>query len=501
MKAIIVMFDSLNRHMLPCYGCDWVHAPNFERLAKRSVTFDSSYVCSMPCIPARRDLHTGRPNFLHRGWGPLEPWDDSFIEMLKKHAVYTHLTTDHYHYFEAGGANYHTKYNSFESFRGQEGDPWRGEVTNPEPVPGALGQNAIRDAWHFQDLKNRAAIRDESDFPQAKTFDAGLRFIRENLDADNWLVQIETFDPHEPFFSPESCKQWYQEHYDRYEGPHFDWPNYRRVKEPSSAIEHLRHENASLISLCDRKLGEILDLMDKEDLWEDTMLVVWTDHGFLLGEHESYGKCWIPFYQEIAHTPFFVWDPRCKVQGERRRALVQPAIDLAPTLLRYFGLAPTPDMLGHDLADVVASDQSVRKTAAFGIFGGQVNVTDGRYVYMRSAATLENKPLYQYTLTPAHADRLFSPEELAGKSEFHPPLSFTKGCPVLRIEAAENIRATASGHRPELTQTQLYDIESDPLQQTPMQSPEIEKRMIAALESHLRTMDAPSEQWDRLGLR
>ncbi len=71
MKAIMIMFDSLNQHMLPPYGCEWVHAPNFERLAGRCATFDNSYVGSMPCMPARRDLHTGRYNFLHRSWGPL----------------------------------------------------------------------------------------------------------------------------------------------------------------------------------------------------------------------------------------------------------------------------------------------------------------------------------------------------------------------------------------------------------------------------------------------
>lgn len=67
MKCIMVMFDSLNRHMISPYGCDWTHTPNFARLAKKTVTFDKSYVCSMPCMPARRDLHTGRPSFIHRG--------------------------------------------------------------------------------------------------------------------------------------------------------------------------------------------------------------------------------------------------------------------------------------------------------------------------------------------------------------------------------------------------------------------------------------------------
>ena len=58
MKAIMVMFDSLNRHMLEPYGCRWTHTPNFERLAQHAVTFDNCWVGSMPCMPARRELHT-----------------------------------------------------------------------------------------------------------------------------------------------------------------------------------------------------------------------------------------------------------------------------------------------------------------------------------------------------------------------------------------------------------------------------------------------------------
>ena len=87
MKAIMVMFDSLRRDLLPPYGCDWVHAPNFRRLAEHAVTFDNHYVGSLPCMPARRELHTGRHNFLHRGWSPLEPFDDSMPELLKKSGV------------------------------------------------------------------------------------------------------------------------------------------------------------------------------------------------------------------------------------------------------------------------------------------------------------------------------------------------------------------------------------------------------------------------------
>ena len=63
MKAIMIMYDSLNRHLLPNYGCDLMKMPNFKRLSEKTVTFDSCYVGSMPCMPARREIHTGRYNF------------------------------------------------------------------------------------------------------------------------------------------------------------------------------------------------------------------------------------------------------------------------------------------------------------------------------------------------------------------------------------------------------------------------------------------------------
>jgi hypothetical protein len=64
MKANFVCFDTLNRRMLP-YGCEWVNAPNF----------------------ARRELHTGRYNFLHRSWGSLEPFDESLPQLLTQNGV------------------------------------------------------------------------------------------------------------------------------------------------------------------------------------------------------------------------------------------------------------------------------------------------------------------------------------------------------------------------------------------------------------------------------
>lgn len=83
MRAIFVIFDSLNRNHIQPYGGDGIDTPNFRRLAERSVTFDNHYVGSLPCMPARRDIHTGSLSFLHRSWGPLEPFDVSVFSSLR----------------------------------------------------------------------------------------------------------------------------------------------------------------------------------------------------------------------------------------------------------------------------------------------------------------------------------------------------------------------------------------------------------------------------------
>ena len=496
MKAILLMFDSLNRHMLPAYGCDWVHAPNFSRLADRSVTFDRAYVGSMPCMPARRELHTGRYNFLHRSWGPLEPFDDSMPELLKARGVHTHLASDHYHYWEEGGCTYHTRYSSWECVRGQEGDPWKGDLGRPdipEPNPG------MRGAMGRQDWVNRSYLREEADFTQARTFALGLDYIRANHDHDDWFLHLETFDPHEPYFVPERFKALYDYDFSRFP---LDWPEYRAVRPgEEELVTHFRFLNAALISMCDHYLGQVLDAMDRYGLWKDTLLIVNTDHGFLLGEHDWWAKCVNPFYEEVAHTPLFVWDPRAGTAGERRSSLVQ-TIDLPATILEYFGVDRPADMQGVPLAGVLAADRPVREAALFGMHGAHVNVTDGRHVYMRAPASADNAPLYNYTHMPTHMRRTFPVEEMR-TVELAGPFSFTKGCRLMRIDANAVRNSGATGHiRSPAYEfgNLLFDLQRDPRQLEPIRDGAVEARMLEQLVALMRANDAPPEQYRRLGL-
>ena len=488
MKAIILMFDSLNRHMLSPYADTIVDAPNFARLASRAVTFENFYAGSMPCMPARREMHTGRYNFLHRSWGPLEPFDDSMPELLKNAGVHTHLASDHPHYWEDGGATYHPRYTTWEFFRGQEGDPWKGVVETSTNDGGAKAGGDWRAGMKRQDLINRSYMPTEAEHSQTLTVDAGIHFIDTNQAADQWMLQIELFDPHEPFFTHSAYKAMYPH---EYSGPEFDWPGYHRATEPEEQIEHARYEYAALVSMCDKSLGRVLDAMDKYEMWDDTLLLVNTDHGFLLGEHGWWAKSVQPWFNELVHLPMFLWDPRTGGRDARRGALAQ-TIDIAPTMLKYFGLEPTPDMQGRDLAVVLEDDTKVRDAALFGIHGGHVNVTDGRYVYMRAAAEASNTPLEDFTLMPTHMRSRFAVRELAAW-ESAEPFSFTKGLRTLKIDTRSLMNPWAHG-------TLLFDLETDPGQERPIADESVELRMLRLLAELMHASDAPASQFARLGI-
>ena len=176
MKAIVLMYDSLVKNLLEPYGCDWTNTPNFQRLAEKTVQFESCYVGSMPCMPARRDMHTGRYNFLTRSWGPLEPYDDSCPKNLDKAGIHTHLISDHYHYWEEGGANYHTHFTTWEIVRGQEGDKWKAKIREPHIPEGAIKRPTHR--WR-QDWVNREIVDTEEKQPQVETMRLALDFLED----------------------------------------------------------------------------------------------------------------------------------------------------------------------------------------------------------------------------------------------------------------------------------------------------------------------------------
>lgn len=491
MRAVTIMYDSLNARFLPPYGAKDVHAPNFERLARHSITFDNFYCGSMPCMPARRELHTGRYNFLMRSWSPLEPFDDSMPEILSQNNICTQFVSDHCHYWQDGGLTYHQRFSCYDFIRGQEGDEWHARARGYSDMGG-------KRLARRQDTINREYTREEN-CCHARCFSSAMDFLEHNVSEDNWYLHLEYFDPHEPFDCPDRYKRLYSDA----PLPDFDWPLYTPASEQDP--EKLRQSvinYKACISMCDDYLGKVLDFFDAHDMWKDTLLIVNTDHGYMLGEHGYFAKNYMPCYEELVNIPFFLHDPRHpESAGTRRQALAQ-TIDIPATLLDYFGLEIPSSMQGKSLLPVAVKDQVIHDAILFGYFGKHINVRDERYVYMRAAR--DNGKLYEYTLMPTRLAAMFTREELQSAGEhLYTGFDYCGNIPMLRIPGNTRYVPNASHHQYDVHLQYgdlLFDLKEDRAQNHNLKDDaDLTARMTAKMIALMKASEAPVEQYQRMG--
>jgi len=489
MKTIFVMMDSLNRRYLDCYGGSRVKAPNLGRLAERSVVFDNHYCGSMPCMPARREMHTGRVNFLEGGWGPVEPWDDCMPLLLQKQrGIYSHMITDHYHYFHAGGENYHTLFDSWEFIRGQEGDRWRPLVTPPAKPEGARGLEGPCRWGYWANQAYEPKQRDE-DYPSTQCFLQAMDFVDRNHDADNWHLHLEVFDPHEPFDCPKKYLDIYDDDWDRY---HFTWPLYGRLDpelDDEDTIRHLRNCYAGSLTMADTWLGKLLDKLDAYNLWRDTSVILTTDHGHIIGERGYWGKMVMPITNELAHIPLMIASPGAN-GGGRRQALTT-TIDLMPTMMELHNATPPKGIHGKSLCPLLGTDGVHHDAVLYGDFAADVCMTDGRYTYFRQAEG--GSFAYHHTMCPRGGEQYFPLEKLNVEFGYFLPHANEKGIPQMRWKRASRRHLDASDFN------LVYDLASDPGQTRPIQNAQLEGDLAAVMRERLKCFEAPECQYDRLG--
>lgn len=493
MRTIFILLDSLNRHYLNAYGSDWVKTPNIDRFAAKSMVFDNHYAGSLPCMPARREMWTGRYNFLETPWCPLQPFDQSVATELKRQkGTYSHLISDHYHYWELPGTGYNLVFDTWEFVRGQEGDPWKPMVGEPY-IPEASGRGNAKDGyarklWR-QDWINRSFMDIEKDeyYPTVQCFEKAGEFLDINHKEDNWHMHLEVFDPHEPFFCPEEYRNMYNDSWNK--PYHFDWPNYAPVdmeEEGQEAIDHIRKCYAACVTRADKWLGKLLDKMDQYNMWEDTAVILTTDHGYLLGEHGYWAKNYMFDYNELIHIPLMIYHPGEANNGKRISALTA-AIDIAPTLMDMHGASPMSNIHGKSLMHLFNKDEKQHEWVLYGYFGKDVNMTDGRYTYTRQPVI--GSFVYEHTANAFDYQRTTEAYHQAEMGKF---LKHTD-MPLYRVKRDSHRHHSAPEHN------LVYDTLTDPYQQKPIIDAEFEKKLEAKMIELLKCYDAPEQEFVRLG--
>jgi arylsulfatase A-like enzyme len=205
-------------------------------------------------------------------------------------------------------------------------------------------------------LRNVSLREGEDDYFVAQTMLAAVDWLRENHDRGPFFLHVDSFDPHEPWDPPQA----YVERYDPgYRGDEIIYPAYAPADYLTAGeLNHVRALYAAEVTLADRWLGELFAEIERLDLWDDTVVVLMSDHGIVLGEHGVVGKAWdqndvyecYPLYEELVRIPLMM---RVPGMGPRHVPdLVQP-MDLMPTICEWAGAADPGTMHGVSLVETI----------------------------------------------------------------------------------------------------------------------------------------------------
>jgi len=376
-----------------------VRTPELDAFSEKQATaVEGFYTGSFPTIPHRTDIATGRLGWLNYGWQPIDQSGKNHIARILNGKGYsTQLICDCPHLFNA---RFNSGFNAAYQNRGQEGDKALLHMNDPiETVmpaektrtrPSFRGHPLVdQHRWH-----NRYWGFESESFP-AKTGSLAVRWLEENYKSNPFFLWVDFFDPHEPWDAPEYLVKRYDPDYDGIPMLH---PNYGHTDAYTEAeLRNLRAHYSAEAELVDRWIGRILQKIDDLQLWEDSVVVITSDHGMSLGEHSRTGKSNIsdndgrywPIYPEIGHVPFLVATPDVP-KGNSLPLLAQP-MDFLPTVcdLANVEIEPPEPIDGESLADALRSGSGAHREL----------VVSGCHIRSKKSGSVPNKATTPFLVT------------------------------------------------------------------------------------------------------
>ena len=503
-NVVVLLLDSLNRHEMGAYGGKNFDTPNLDRLAARSVRFTNHHTGSLPCIPARHDILVGAWDFLWRPWGSIELWEEPITASLRREGVITQLITDHPHLFETGGENYHTDFTAWDYERGHESDAWKSR-----PDPSWLGTPTYgRGHTHYDN--SRGYFRGEEDFPGPRTMQATAKWLAEDAPVhrakgERFFLFVDEFDPHEPFDTPE---EWATRYDDSWEGPHLTWPPYAIDAYKQGILterdaRQIRAQYGGKLSMIDHWLGRVLDALDTTNAWEDTAVILCTDHGHYLGDtdvhgRDVWGKPGLPVYKPLGHIPMLVSWPG--VVPTTNDALTT-STDIHATIAEVFGAPVKHTAHGKSLVPVLANEQTqVRDWLLTGVWGREVQIVTNEWRYTRGPNGA-NTPHSMWSNRWSTMPIASMPDYKMPMPDDRAVLDYMPGStiPVIRQPFREGDLLPFWSYAKQY-ETIMFDRAEDPDETVNRIGDSIAKEAEELLRVALTEVDAPSEQFERLAL-
>ena len=436
MNVIVICLDTFRADIVgEGQRLSHVDTPNLDQLARDAVVLDQAFGESQPTLQARRSLLTGMRCFPWRfnvdrrgawhhaaGWHKIPPEHDTLAEILVARGWYTGLVTDTHHMFKPT-MNYTRGFCSWEFVRGQVDDHWRGGTREMvEPLLARVVRQPIDWTRHLvmvQYFLNNRDRRSEDDYTAAKVFDGACRWLDDNHAAGPFLLWVDGFDPHEPWDPPPGYAERYQPDY---EGINFIWPGTQGPEATDEETAHLQANYFGEVSFVDRCIGRLLEKIDALGLWDDTVVVVTSDHGTQMLDHGRLGKGPGDLHPYNTRIAMIVRHPDGP-HGAHVPGFVQ-AHDLPRTLL---GILDVPaEMDGLDFWPLATGERSgIRDHVVIawsdwseGRARGRVSVRDERWNYVVGTGYEDESPeLYDLQADPTEDHNVVGqhPDVVAGQ--------------------------------------------------------------------------------------
>ena len=425
MNIILVVFDSLRKDCVGPFGSPaWgeVQNPHFKEFAAQSISFTRAYPNVLPTLPARVALYTGqqvypfvRGDFHLKGdfvgapgWGPIPEDTPTLAEMLSAAGYRTALISDLFHEFKPS-KNFWRGFDQWTFLRGRENDPGRSgpRLTaaereywlNPDlrKLCTAIDPSGDHERWVEQFLDrcvtNLRGRQGETDYFSPRVFQEASQWLEQNQDAQNFFLTVESFDPHEPWFVPEHYRKMYLKE----EGPEQVITFYDDVSSMTPyMLARTRANYRGSVSQCDRWFGHFMETLRVLGRLEDTLVILTTDHGHILGEEGYMGKRGYPSRPEVLDIPMLLRFPGAERAGTSVDHYVQH-VDLTATILDCAGVAPEIPIDGRSLVPGASAAAAPRDHVTVG-WGSTPTVIDdhwwfnakvdgtGAFLYDRTAA-------------------------------------------------------------------------------------------------------------------
>lgn len=385
LNVLFIAVDDL-RPELGCYGAAHMKTPHLDRLASQGMLFERAYCQVAVCNPSRSSVLSGtRPDTTgvldnQHFMRPNMPDVISLPQHFKNHG-YTSLSLGKiFHHSEREPGDDPQSWSEPSWYHGEPYKHWFTQesldyVKQLKALPKAQQPKQLR-AAPFE-----AADEPDTSYPDAQTAVKAIETLqRLKAEAKPFFLGVGFVKPHLPFTCP-------QKYWDLY--PETSIQLAANAQRPKDAPEPAFHNNYELrsygtvpengpisdamalklirgyracVSFMDAQLGRVLAELDRLGLRENTLIVLWGDHGYHLGENGLFTK--MTNFEQGTRVPLLVSHPGMKTAGQRSKALVE-LVDLYPTLAQLCDLPLPKHLEGTSFAPLLENPDQPWKKAAF----------------------------------------------------------------------------------------------------------------------------------------